>query len=208
MQRILIVGAGGHAQVVADILLQAAGAGAPVGFLDDNPASHRRALLGLPVLGAVADLARIPHDALVIAIGSNRARAALYGRLCAQGERFVPAVHPRAIIAPGVPVGAGAVVCAGAIVGTGSRVGANAILNTGCTVDHHNVIGDHAHVAPGVHLAGEVQVGEGAFIGIGAAVLPGRRVGAWSTVGAAALVRHDVPERATVVGVPARILRS
>jgi sugar O-acyltransferase (sialic acid O-acetyltransferase NeuD family) len=208
MQRILILGAGGHGQVVADILREMARAGAavePIGFLDDDPALRATAPLGLPVLGGLAE--RVDVEAAIVAIGDNATRRELFERLRARGVKLATAIHPRAVVAAGVPIGPGSVVAAGAIVNTGSVVGVNAILNTGCTVDHHNQIGDHAHIAPGAHLAGQVHVGEGALVGIGATVLPKCRIGAWATVGAAALVRADIPEHATAVGVPARIIR-
>ena len=80
------------------------------------------------------------------------------------------------------------------------------ILNTGCSIDHHNVIGDHAHIAPGARLGGNVTVGQGALIGIGAVVLPGVRIGAWSIVGAGAVVTRDLPDGVVAVGSPARML--
>lgn len=98
-------------------------------------------------------------------------------------------------------------ICAGVVVNTGSVIGADVILNTGCTVDHHNRIGDHAHIAPGVHMGGEVEVGEGALVGIGATVMPRKRIGAWSVVGAGTLVTRDVPDGVVVVGAPARVVR-
>ncbi len=208
-ERVIILGAGGHGLVVADILLRAHDAGQaiiPMGFLDDHETLFGSDVLGLRVLGKTADLVGIPHDAVVVAIGDNRIRARLFCELSARGERKAIARHPTAVIAPDVRIGPGAMLCAGAIVNPGSVIGADVILNTGCSVDHHNEIGDHVHIAPGVHLGGRVAVGEGALVGIGATVMPGRRVGAWATVGAGACVTHDVPAGLTVVGVPARNL--
>jgi sugar O-acyltransferase (sialic acid O-acetyltransferase NeuD family) len=206
-ERVLIVGAGGHGQVVADALLRAAEAGAqtiPVGYVDDNPALAGEQRLGLPIYGPVAAIGQVAHDSLVLAIGDNWVRRRLYRKLREQGERFALVQHPRSVVAPDAVVGAGSVICAGVVVNPGSRVGSNVILNTGCTVDHHNTIGDHAHVAPGVHLGGDVQLGEGVLVGIGATVMPQRSVGEWSIVGAGALVTRDVQSYVVVAGSPAR----
>lgn len=206
--RVIIFGAGGHAQVVADILLRAHEQGAPampIGYIDDNPALAGTTRLGLPVFGTTAVLPGIAHEAAIVAIGLNATRRRVFESLLAQGEHFITACHPRATIAPDVCLGEGCVVSAGAVVNPGAVIGANVILNTGCTVDHHNQIGAHAHIAPGAHLGGDVTIGEGVLVGIGATVMPGRQVGAWSVVGAAALVQQNLPGGITAIGVPAKV---
>jgi sugar O-acyltransferase (sialic acid O-acetyltransferase NeuD family) len=206
--RILVLGAGGHGQVVADILLRMAdeGAGLTVaGYLDDNPSLTGQHLLGLKVLGRFADRPSVPHDAVVIAVGSNRTRQRLATELTLQGERFVIACHPRAVIAPDVEIGPGSMVCAGAVINPASEIGAHAILNTGCTIDHHNRIGDYAHIAPGVHLGGDVLIGAGTLVGIGSSVLPRHSVGEWAVIGAGSVVTRNIPSRVTAMGIPARV---
>lgn len=206
MQRIIILGAGGHGLVVADILLRtrdADGTVIPLGYLDEDESLLGKSLLGLPVLGKPAELDTMPHDAVIIAIGNNRIRARIFGEVKERGERLAIAQHPSAVIAPDVQIGPGTMICAGAIVNPGAVVGVNTILNTGCTVDHHNEIGDHVHIAPGVHLGGRVIVGEGALVGIGATVMPGRTIGPWATVGAGACVTSDIPPGLIALGVPA-----
>lgn len=206
--RVVIVGAGGHGQVVADILWRMRDAGAdvaPVAFLDENGALHGRVILQTPVAGGMERLSEIEHEAVIVAIGSGRVRQRLFMLLQERGERFVTARHPTAVIAPDVVVGPGTMICANVVVNTGAVIGQNVILNTACTVDHHNWIGDHAHIAPGAHLGGDVTVGEGSLIGIGAVTLPQRRVGRWCTVGGGAVVVQDVGDGETVVGNPARL---
>jgi sugar O-acyltransferase (sialic acid O-acetyltransferase NeuD family) len=206
---ILIVGAGGHGQVVADIFRARRVAGIAsdqVAFLDDDRVCQGCRFVDSPVLGNVNRSGEIEHDAVIVGIGDNRTRARIFLRFAEAGEQMAIGAHPRSTVAPDVTLGPGSMVCAGAVINTGTTIGPNVIINTGATVDHHSVIGAHVHVAPGVHMGGAVQVGEGALVGIGAIVLPGVRIGAWSTVGAGAVVTADVPPHATVVGVPARVL--
>jgi sugar O-acyltransferase (sialic acid O-acetyltransferase NeuD family) len=220
MSGVLIIGAGGHGKVVADILMCS---GIQVlGFLDDDPATWPnsdesdssqargraerayRPPLGLPVLGAIEEYQRFAPDGLAMGIGSNAARRQIVARLSGAESLWRNAIHPRAIVSPFARLGKGIVVAAGSVVNPDAVIGDFAILNTGATVDHDCVIGDYAHIAAGAHLSGNVRVGEGTLIGIGAAIAPGCSAGDWSVVGAGAAVVHDVPAGVTAKGVPAR----
>ncbi len=206
--RVLLVGAGGHAEVVADALLAEARARRVpievVGYLDDDPARLGKALVGGIVLGRLAEYATFPHDSVIVALGNNPIRQRVFLDLAGKGVVFGTARHPASVIAPNVALGDGVMIMAGVVVNTNARVGRSVILNTSCSVDHHSTIGDHAHVAPGARLGGGVSVGAGALIGIGATVMPRRRVGEGAIVGAGAVVLSDVPDHTTVVGNPAR----
>ncbi|MDP3426024.1 MAG: acetyltransferase [Humidesulfovibrio sp.] len=207
--KIIVMGASGHGQVVADVLFQMWTKGREmeiVGFLDDDALLKGTKVMGLNVLGRLDELSAMPHDSIILGIGDNVVRARLYAELTGAGKRFVTAIHPSAVLAPDVVIGQGAVLCAGTVINTGGRVGENAILNTCASLDHHSVLEAHSHVAPGVHLAGNVRVGEGALVGIGSCAVPGVQIGAWSVVGAGTAVIRDVPERTTVGGVPAKPL--
>lgn len=205
--KIVVMGASGHGQVVADILFQMWTKGREmeiVGFLDDDPELKGTRVLGLPVLGKLADLPATPHDCIILGIGDNATRARVYAELTQARKSFATAIHPSAVLAPDVIIGAGSVLAAGSVVNPGARVGVNVIINTCASIDHHCELEAHCHIAPGVHLAGRVSVAEGAFVGIGACAVPGARIGAWSVVGAGAAVIHDVADKTTVVGVPAK----
>lgn len=204
------MGAGDHAQVVADALWQGFNQGQrlkPIGYLDDNPQLKGEKYLDLSVLGTIAQCHEFEHEAVVIGIGQNLARARIFQKLKAENERFVNAIHPAAVLAPGVKLGVGVMIMAGVIVNIGSVIGDNVILNTGCSVDHHGQIGPHAHLAPGVHLGGRVTVGEGVLLGVGTAVIPGQKIGDWSVIGGGSCVISNIPAKVTAVGVPAKIIK-
>jgi len=202
-ERVYVIGAGGHAKVVLALLRELGYVVAAV--FDDDAACWDTSLCGIPVVGCVDSIRQHPPLPTVIAVGDNRARAAIAARL---DLPWLSAVHPRASVDPSVQLGPGVVVFAGAVVQPDCRLGAHAIVNTSASVDHDCQVGDFVHLAPGVHLAGEVSVGEGALVGIGASVTPGVRIGRWTVVGAGAVVPGDLPELVVAAGIPARVRRA
>lgn len=205
--RLLVLGAGGHGRVVADAALESGPGVQLVGFLDDDPRRQGTLVLDHPVLGSIADVANVPHDAVIAAIGDNAVRARLFRTLRARGERMLAIVHPRATISRSATIGAGSLVVAGAVINAGARISENVIINTGATVDHDCVVEDHAHVAPGVHLCGGCTVGANALVGVGTVVVPGGTIGRGSIVGAGSVVTSPIPTGVVAFGNPARVVR-
>ena len=209
--RILILGAGGHGRVVLDILLADAGCEV-IGFLDNNPSIQGRRIDGIPVMGTIDELESIVETSgatgVVIAIGDNGTRRGLSRRIQLAGITLVNAIHPTASIARNAMLGRGVVVAAGVVVCANCQIGDVVILNTGCIVDHQTMIGEGSHICPGVRVAGRVKVESGVFVGIGATIVPHVTLGCEAIVGAGSVVLEDVPDLATVVGVPARAIKS
>lgn len=204
---ILIIGAGGHARVVLDIL-RAAGQHRPLGFLDADEALQNTTVSGLPVLGHPQHLSKLRGKArgAIIAIGNNATRLAYAKQMTDAGLELVSAIHPSALLSPTVRLGKNLVIAAGAVVSTEAVIGDACILNTGSITDHECQLDKGVHLAPGAILAGRVRVGERAFIGLGAKVIQCLTLGAGCTVGAGATVIRDVPPNTTVIGTPARPL--
>lgn len=205
----LIVGAGGQGRVVLEIL-RAQGKYNPIGFLDANPDLLDSSINGVPVLGHMNVLPRLKQKKVrhaIVAIGDNAARVSLAAVLVEHGYELINAIHPSAVVSPTAELGRNIAVCATAVVGTDAKVADHCIINTGAIVDHECMIAAGVHVGPGVLLAGRVTVGEKAFLGLGCRVIPCLSIGAGAVVGAGAVAIRDVPAGATVVGVPARVIR-
>ena len=199
----VLLGAGGHARSVADVIARAGGVLAAVAGAPDGPS------WAVPVLDSDDDavaLARQGGHGLALGVGSNRVREALLARLA--GHAAYPVIAATATVARDARLGDGTVVLEHAHVGPASRLGRGVIVNTAAVIEHDCVVGDAAHVAPAAVLLGGATVGEGAMVGAGARILPGVTVGAEAVVGAGAVVREDVPAGQTVVGVPATPART
>lgn len=205
MYKVVVIGAGGHGKVVADAVLQ--GGAEVIGFLDDDLSCEGRLILGRPWLGTLENIAAYAAQGcwFIIAIGNNKTRRKIAE---AHNVNYYTAVHPCAVIAPEVSLGAGTVVMAGAIVNAGTSVGGHCILNTSCVVEHDNRLGDFVHICPKAALAGTVSVGEGAQIGIGSSVSNNLNICGGCLIGAGAAVVRSIDEPGVYAGVPARLLRS
>ncbi len=199
---VILIGGGGHAGVVLDACRAA---GVPVvGVADDNPdCPLARAGDGVAWLGRPGGLVPPAGVGLILAVGDLRLRRRLLGSL--DPARIArPLVHPAAIVGSEVVLGDGVVVLPGAVVNRGAFVGDHAVINTRGVVEHDCVVGTNVHLAPGSVLGGGARVGDDTLVGIHACVLPGVRIGRGCTIGAGAVVTAEVPDGATVVGVPAR----
>lgn len=194
-----------------DILLQG-GEFDPVGFVDSNRDHTGRRVDGIPVLGHPDQLPDIGEslgvDRAIVAVGDNGVRRAFADRLEGWGFELINAIHPSANLARNVSVGRNIVIAAGALVCAHCQIGDSVILNTGCIIDHESLIGTATHVCPGARIAGRVTIESGAFVGIGATIIQGIRVGCEAVVGAGAVVINDVAPMSTVVGVPAREIKT
>lgn len=201
MQRLSVVGAGGHAKVV---ISTARSAGyTDIIAVDDDGALWGRSILGVQIEGP-SERVLADADALaVLAIGTNATRRALAARARCT---FTSVVHASAVVDPTVKLEPGCVVFAGVVIQPDTTVGAHGIVNTGASIDHDCVLGEAVHVAPGARLAGAVTLGDEVFVGIGAAIIPGITVGARTMIGAGAAVVRDLAADVRVAGVPARVL--
>ena len=197
---VIIIGAGGHAKVIADIIL--CSGDNLVGFLDDGSSKQGQAVYkDYKVIGRIEDYSKFENCDFVIAIGDNKTRAKIAKEL---KVNWYTAIHPSAIIADTVKIGVGTVVMAGVVVNVDTIIGEHCIINTAVTVDHDNVVGDFVHISPGAHLAGTVSVGNYSWIGIGAVVINNIDISKNIIVGANSTVLKNISEAGTYVGTPIR----
>lgn len=204
-RRVLLIGAGGHARVCVEALLDMGDAvivgavssdGTAIDGLGVSPCWREDELEQAIEVSGATDCC--------VAIGDNGTRRRFADSLVEQGIALASVVSASSVVSRTVHLGAGVQLIAGSVINAATVVGDGAIVNTNATIDHDCSIGRFAHVAPGAVLGGAVTVGDEAMIGLGARVLPGIGIGAGAIVGAGAVVTRDVEAHTVVVGVPAR----
>lgn len=194
---IIIIGAGGHGRVIADIVKSAGDT--VLGFLDDGIADSN--IYGR-ILGTVSDCVKFKDKLFIIAIGNNEVRKSIF--LKYPDLNYYTAIHPSAIISDFAIIGRGTCVMPGAVIAAGAKVGAHCIVNTNAVIEHDCTLEDFVHVSPAAALCGTVSVGEGTHIGAGAVVINNIRIAPHSVIGAGAAVIRNADSPGTYVGVPAR----
>jgi sugar O-acyltransferase (sialic acid O-acetyltransferase NeuD family) len=212
MTEVAIIGAGGHAREVLEILMSCRRNGSDarvLGFVDEA-ATPGATMCGFPILGGFEWFETIDKGRIevVCAVGTPQLGEKLVTRARKIGLRFASAISPLAMISPTADIGCGVMIFPNVVVSCGVRVGNYVTLNVGSTVSHDSYIGDYSSISPGAHIAGGVSIGRGSFVGMGCNVIQGVSVGEWSVLGAGAAVLDDVPAGVTCAGVPARIVRT
>lgn len=180
------------------------------GFLDDDASRTGTIRNGVLVLGTRTwlETADIATYWFVCVVGKPSARAAIVAIMKERGCRFASGVHPSVIISETSSIEEGSVVTAGNIITTNVRIGSHVIVNLACTIGHYTQVGPYCTINPGVNISGDVMLAEGVLLGTNATILEKTSIGAYSVIGAGAMVNREVPSRVTAVGIPAKVIKA
>ena len=194
MKKIVILGASGHAHVIADIIK--AEGNQLIAFLDDN-------LNQADCAGPISDYAKYPDCEFVIGIGNTDVRE----KLSALSLKWHTSIHPSAIVSDSVIIGEGTVVMPNVVINARAKIGKHCIINTAAIVEHDNNIGDYSHISVGANLGGMVSIGKKCWIGIGSTVKNNLNICDNAFIGAGAVVVNNIEHNGTYIGIPAVIMK-
>lgn len=201
---VIIIGNGGHAKVLMDILHTLDRK--IIGFTAPEEEIN---CFGIPYIGKDTRVFTFQPDQieLVNAIGSISStahRKSIFDIFRSKNYTFATLKHPGSIIAASAEIGEGVQIMAGAIIQPFAKVDDNTIINTSASIDHDCHIGKHCHVSPGVVLSGNVLVEEGTHIGMGTKIIQNIKIGKNVLIGAGSLILRDIPNNKKVFGTPAK----
>jgi len=207
----VIIGAGTQGQVYASYLKEA-GINI-IGFIDDNPDLVGKEVIGIPVIGMYKDLFldefKNKIQDVYCPIGVNAVRVEYLSTLKKEGYGIPGFLHHTVSIAPDVTIGEAVYMLAGNIVMPHTNIGNYIMINMDSTIAHHVTLEDGVFMSSGVNIGALINVRKNAYIGMGVTAMTGvKEIGKETLIGAGTVIIKDVPEYTTVVGNPARVIKT
>lgn len=202
LKPLIIIGGGGHASVLVD-LLRSQGREI-LGVVSPDDISNRSAFEGLRHYRNDEDVLNYSRDEILLVNGIGALPRSDFRKKLSQyysrhGFMFESVISQFAHVSDFAQVESGGQVLTGAIVQAGARIGSHTIINTGAIVEHDCEIGDFNHVAPGAVLCGHVSTGNNVYIGGGVNIVPNVKIKHNSVIGAGALIIKDITESQLVI---------
>lgn len=197
MEKLIILGAGGHGFVIADVASQL---GYNVLLWDDNILENNQTYKIEQRRSEIPD-----NSKLIIGIGNNKTREIISKQY--PQKNYFTLIHPQTIISKNIKIGFGSTVMPGVIINNGSKIGEHCIINTGSIIEHDCTIKNYVHISPNSTLCGNVRIGNGTWVGAGSTIIQGIKIGENVTIGAGTVVIENIPNNATVVGNPGKIIK-
>jgi sugar O-acyltransferase (sialic acid O-acetyltransferase NeuD family) len=198
MEKIVILGNGGHAKSLVDIIEREKRYEIAGYVVNEN--NSEMPDVKYPRLGGDAQLEQIFQSGITNAavgvgyMGNSGLREKLWEQLKQIGFSLPVICDPSAVLAGNVKIGEGSFIGKGSIVNANASVGKMCIINTGAIVEHGCEVGDFSHISVGSVLCGDVKVGAASFVGANATVIQGISIGRGCIIGAGTTIRKNLKE--------------
>jgi len=198
---IIIIGTGGHAKVVLDLLRLIRKD--IIGVVDPNKKKGEK-WLGVNILGNDREVFKYDKDSIYLVNGvgyvpNMNLRHTLDADFRRYGYDFLTIVHPKSIVSECIELGEGVQIMAGSIIQSDVMLGKSTIINTGSVIEHGCIIGDNVHVSPGTIVCGSVEIGNNTFIGANSTIIQNVKIGKNCIVGAGSVIYKSIDDDKKIV---------
>ena len=211
MEKIVLVGAGGHCKVIIDIIKSASKY--DIIGVTDKAYGDEKFVLDIPIIGDDSILEELYNSGVknafvcVGALQNIEVRDKIYNNLLAIGFNIPVLIHKEAIVSPYATIAKGTCIMPGAIINPGTFIEENCIINTGVVIEHDCNLQRNTHISPRACLAGGVGVGSNTHIGMGSSIIQLVHIGNNVIIGAGAVVVENIADNVVAVGVPSKIIK-
>ncbi|NGP88322.1 NeuD/PglB/VioB family sugar acetyltransferase [Fodinibius halophilus] len=208
-QSVVIIGGGGHANVVASIIERSQYYSCG-GYTD---LSDKGTICNCNYLGDDEKIIDDKENSYNLVIGisyvnsvTDGVRDGLIKKMTQYSHFNFPIITSDvAFIDTDVSINKGTVVINGATINTGVELGEFCVVNTNATIDHNCKLGNNVQVGPGATVCGDVEIGDDVFIGAGATIIDGLEICEDVIIGAGSVVTKSITEPGIYKGIPSSL---
>ncbi len=208
MNKILLVGGGGHCQSVLDSLLDYS-IYDEIAIIDRSECVGKK-IFDIEIIGTDDELEDFIKKGFTYAfitlgsIGNPQKRIQLYNKILSIGYEIPNVIDKNSVIGRNVILNKGIYVGKTSVINSGSYIGNGAIINTGAVIEHNCNIGDFVHIAPRATICGMTQVGNNVHVGANSVIIQGLEIGSNSIIGAGSVVVKNIDSNKIIMGNPAK----
>jgi sugar O-acyltransferase (sialic acid O-acetyltransferase NeuD family) len=201
-EKLLLIGAGGHANSCIDVIEQEGKF--EIAGLVGHPNQVGSRHFGYEVVASDTDLESLFEEFkfAIVTIGhieSAESRIRLYNQIKSIGFK-VPSIKSKsAYVSDHAKIGDGTIVMHHVIINSGSVIGSNCIINTRSLIEHDVKVSDHCHVSTEVVVNGGVRIGSGTFIGSRSVIRDNLFIGDECLVGMGTTLLHDLQNQTKII---------
>lgn len=208
MKDIIVIGSGGHAKVIIDIIHEMQKYN--IVGITSNSLSTGETFLGYKVLGDdnILETHFTPEN-IQVAMGlgghtDNIIRKKVFEKVKSLGYTFINVIHPFSSISKTAKIGEGVAIFPNVALNSHAEIGDNVIIITGSTVDHETIVGDHVLISAGVTVGAYSIIENEVLLALGSKVVSGITIRQNSLIAAGAVVVKNTPENSKMFGIPAK----
>jgi len=205
----IIIGAGTYGQVYEKYLSEKYNV---LGFFDDNTNIIGSQINKVNVLGKINDVEEFIKNnrnvSIFVTIGNNDIRAKLQKKYIDLNYLVPSFVHKSVKLNESIIIHDPVYILPGTNIMPLTTIDRYVMISMGVNIAHHVSIKKGCFISQGTNVGASIVLSETSFLGIGSTIMTGvNRIGVGATIGAGAVIIKDVPDGATVVGNPGRILK-
>ena len=205
MQKVILIGAGGHAAEIDDYIFyynqlqkEESNKLEIIGFLDDNPESYKGYQLSAPYLGTIKSYKIEVNRKYIIAIANIKYRRMIIESFLNMGAEFITFIHPSSFVSKSSSIGHGSVIAPNVNIGPNVKIGKFNMINARASIGHDTIIGDYNFITPNVCFSGFTKVADENMFGINSATIPSIKIGSNNKIAAGMVLDKNIKDDTTV----------
>ena len=196
----VIIGAGGHAVSVIEILKTLK---INIHSLLDLKINKNKKLDNIPIISNLNQI-DVPKNYLFnlyLALGNNLIRKKNYLNFIKSDHNVIGAKSQYAYISKSSDINKSTFVGNQAYIGPKTIINENCIVNTKCIIEHETIIDSHTNICPGVNIGGRCKIGKNVFIGLGSNISDNITIEDNVTIGSGSVITKNIKKNIKVVGI-------